>query len=452
MLRNQLQGSAAPSIPGFASRIYGAYVLGILTAVYTFSCVDRALLGIIQEPVKIEFSLTDLQLGLLGGPAFALLYTLLGLPIARLAERSNRIAIIAVCACLWSVMTAISGLAASFAFLFAARIGVSIGEAGCSPPATSVIADYSPPELRARAMSVYSLAVPFGSIIAAVGGGWIAQHYGWRNTFLWLGAPGVALAAVLWLTTREPARTTPAEEAGNFRSTMAVLARKPSYWHVAFGSALAAFVGYGVKQYLTSFLIRSHSLTLLQGATVVAVALGICSAIGVYFSGHVIYRYSKRYPRILVWLPALGLALATPLFLLVFHLKAIGPAFTALLLASATHVFYMGPMFAVCQGVAPPRMRATALAVTLVLVNLIGYGLGPPVIGALSDMLANASLAAQGITRNLCSTTTAQTTCAAALGTGLRLSMMVASCVQLWAALHFILAMRSLKRDWSPNG
>src|SRR5688572_13962451 len=198
--------ATAPAFQGFGSKTYRAYVLGALLVVYTFNFIDRVVIGIIGEPIKIEFGLTDFQLGLLGGPMFAVLYTLLGIPIARLAERSNRMTILAICLAIWSAMTAACGLALSYVQLCAARIGVSIGEAGCTPPANSVIADYFPADRRATALSIYALGIPIGSMIAAVGGGWIATEVGWREAFIWLGVPGVLLAVIVKLTVKEPPR------------------------------------------------------------------------------------------------------------------------------------------------------------------------------------------------------------------------------------------------------
>lgn len=442
--------TAAPAFQGHGTKNYRAYVLGALLIVYTFNFIDRVVIGIIQEPIKAEFGLTDFQLGLLGGPAFAILYTLLGIPIARLAERTNRMTVLSVCVGLWSLMTAACGFAVNYATLFAARVGVSIGEAGCTPPANSVISDYFPAERRASALSIYALGIPLGSMIAAVGGGWIATEVGWREAFIWLGVPGVLLALIVKLTVKEPPRAAPKTEAPSFVSAVAALIKKPTFWNVAFGSALASFVGYGVGQYLTSFMIRTHNFSLFNAAVIIGVILGLCAAIGTFTSGFLADRISKRHPNALSWLPALGFAIATPLYLLAFVLPNFWWAMPALMVAAITHYFYLGPMYAVTQGVVEPRMRATAVAVLLFVVNLLGYGLGPPVIGALSDYLANTQLAPLGLSIELCADQAQRgnAQCASGAETGLRWAMMVGVCIYLWAGVHFLLSARTLRRDW----
>jgi predicted MFS family arabinose efflux permease len=433
---------------GYGDKTYRGYVLGALLVVYTFNFIDRIIVGIIQEPIKAEFGLTDFQLGLLGGPAFAILYTLLGIPIARFAERHNRMTILSICLALWSLMTAACGFAASYAHLLVARIGVSVGEAGCTPPANSVISDYFPADRRASALSIYALGIPIGSMIAAVGGGWIATEVGWREAFIWLGVPGVALAVIVKLTVKEPPRSAPKAQAPSFLAAFSALAKKPSFWHVAFGSALASFVGYGVGQYLTSFMIRTHGFSLFQAASLIGVVLGLCAAIGTFSSGFLADRISKRHPNALAWLPALGFFLATPLYLLSFIAPTIWLAMPALMLGAIVHYFYLGPMYAITQGVVAPLVRATAVAVLLFIVNLIGYGMGPPAIGALSDWLANGQLALSGLSPDMCATRSGDAQCAAAVETGLRWAMMIGVLGYLWAGLHFLLSARTLRRDW----
>ena len=440
--------AAAPAFQGYGTKNYRAYVLGALLVVYTFNFIDRVVIGIIQEPIKQEFGLTDFQLGLLGGPAFAVLYTLLGIPIARFAERHNRMTILAICLGVWSAFTAACGFAINYATLFAARVGVSIGEAGCTPPANSVISDYFPPERRATALSIYALGIPIGSMIAAVGGGWIATEVGWREAFIWLGIPGVLLAVIVKLTVKEPPRSAPKGDTPSFFAALGELAKKPTFWYVALGSALASFVGYGVGQYLTSFMIRTHGFTLFEGATLVGVVLGLCAAIGTFSSGFLADRISKRHPNALSWLPALGFAIATPMYLLAFVLPNIWLAMPALMIGAVTHYFYLGPMYAVTQGVVAPRTRATAVAVLLFIVNLIGYGMGPPAIGALSDFLAQGQLALSGLTPAICAERTRAAAGAAGIEVGLRWSMMIGVCGYLLAGLLFLLSARSLRRDW----
>jgi MFS family permease len=445
-----MSDAAAPTTAfhGFGTKTYRAYVLGALLVVYTFNFIDRVVVAILSEPIKLEFGLTDFQLGLLGGPAFAILYTLLGIPIARFAERHNRMTILSICLALWSAMTAACGFAVNYATLLAARVGVSIGEAGCTPAANSVISDYFPPNRRATALSIYALGIPIGSMIAAIGGGWIATEVGWREAFIWLGVPGVLLALIVKLTVKEPPRSAPKGETPSFFAAFAALAKKPTFWHVAFGSALASFVGYGVGQYLTSFMIRTHGFTLFEGAMLVGIVLGLCAAIGTFLSGFLPDLISKRHPNALAWLPALGLAVSPPFYVLGFMLPNIWLAMPLIMVGAVVHYFYLGPMYAVTQGVVVPRMRATAVAVLLFIVNLLGYGLGPPAIGALSDFLAGGQLAAAGLTPEICAERSGDAQCASGVETGLRWAMMIGVCGYAWAGLHFFLSARTLRRDW----
>ncbi len=500
--------AAAPAFTGYSTKSYRAYVLGALLLVYTFNFIDRVVIGILQEPIKTELGLSDFQLGLLGGPAFALLYTLLGIPIARLAERANRVVILVLGVALWSAMTAACGFARelligaspvgaeapglaalfgavtservvqdtvyyympAFMVLLAARVGVGIGEAACTPPAQSVISDYFPSDRRATALSIYALGIPIGSMIAAVGGGWIATEIGWRQAFVMLGLPGLLLALIVFLTVKEPPRAASKDGAPSFFAAFGALAKKTTFWHVAFGSALASFVGYGVGQYLTSFMIRTHHLTLFEASMLIGVVLGLCAAIGTFLSGFLSDRIARRHPNALAWLPALGFAIATPLYLLAFFMPNMWsggtfniatPVFTGpvtiaslwlaappLMIAAICHYFYLGPMYAVTQGVVAPRMRATAVAVLLFIVNLIGYGMGPPAIGALSDFLAGGLLAQSGLSLEACAGRTGDPVCAAGQATGLEWAMMIGVLGYLWAGLHFLLAARTMRRDW----
>lgn len=413
---------------GYGSKAYRSYVLGGLLLLFTFNFIDRILLGIVQEPIKQEFGLQDWQLGLLGGPAFALLYTFLGIPIARLAETRSRVNIISISVALWSAMTAACGLATGYWQLLAARIGVSIGEAGCTPPAHSMLSDYYPPQQRTTALAIYALGIPFGSAIAGLAGGWLAQTYSWRAAFLVLGLPGLILALLTRWTIKEPPRRGAGTPAPPFIQALLALLAKPAFTHVAFGGSLVSFYGYGAAQFLPSFLIRTHGLSLMQASWVFAGILAVFVAFGTFMGGALTDRLIRRDLRYMVWLPALGLMLAVPLYLSTYFVSSLVWAFVPLCLGSIAHYSYLGPMYAVTQSVAPPLVRATATAVLLFIVNLIGYGLGPPALGALSTFFSQTAGAANG----------------------LRYALMADTCMLLWAALHFLLAARSLKRDIVP--
>ncbi|MEQ9315514.1 MAG: MFS transporter [Henriciella sp.] len=471
---------------GFGTKQYRAYVLTSLLVVYIFNFIDRTIINILTEPIKLDFGVEDWQMGLLGGPAFAFLYTFLGIPIARGAERFNRVIIITVAVALWSLFTAVCGFAMSFLVLFLFRVGVSIGEAGCTPPAQSLIADYFTPKSRATAVSIYALGVPLGGMLASVFGGqlagldgaafgnWIssiglgglfsgvdwASVKGWRIAFVMVGVPGLLVALIVFLTIKEPPRgyTDPKSlqglEKASFGEALKVLASKPAYWHVVTGAMLASFVGYGVGQFTTSFLIRTHGLTIQQASLLFGIILGVMAAVGVFSSGYLADRMSQRHPNALSWLPALGMGISVPLYAFGFLADNLWLAMPPLMAAATLHYFYLGPMYAVAGGVVDSRMRATSVAITLFVVNLLGYGLGPPIIGILSTFLKSMFLSGAdlGLTLDACKDLaglgSAETAaCTSADARGLQWSIIIFICGYGWAALHYLLAGRTLQRD-----
>ena len=446
---------AAQSFQGYGSKSYRAYVLGALLVIYTFNFVDRILLGVVQEEVGRDLHIGDFQLGLLGGPAFAVLYTLMGIPIARYAERHNRISIVAIGAAVWSVMTAACGFANNFLQLTLARIGVGIGEAACTPPSHSVISDYFPASRRASALGIWALGIPIGTMLAAVGGGWLVANVDWRAAFWLLGAPGLLAALALRLTVREPPRSGEATTAPSFSETVKALLAKRSFWHIAIAGALMSFVGYSTAQFLRSYIVRNFDLGPtpqiegLNAAYAFGAIAGFAVAIGTFLGGFLSDRLSHRYPRVYAWLPMLGVLVAAPLYLLSFTQTSFWPAFAILMVAPIFHYLYLGPGFAVIQSIAAPRMRATSTAVLLLIMNLIGYGLGPPVMGALSDFFANSELTALGLSVAACKAdpATAAAACAPAMAHGLKYAMMCVVSVLFWPALHFWLAGRTLLKD-----
>lgn len=492
---------AAPASEGFGTPGYRSYVLGALLVVYIFNFIDRTIINILTEPIKLTFGLEDWQMGLLGGPAFAVLYTFIGIPIARVSERYNRVIIIASAVAIWSLFTALCGFAMSFLMLFLFRVGVSIGEAGCTPPAQSLIADYFKPSRRATAVSVYALGVPLGGMLASIFGGQLAgmegaqfgsfvdaiglgflfgnldwtQVEGWRVAFVVVGVPGLLVSLLVWRTIKEPPRgyTDPAAlqglEKASFREALAVLIKKPAYRHIVFGATLASFIGYGVGQFTTSFLLRTHGLTIQQASLLYGVVLGLMAAIGVFSSGWLADKMSQRYPNALSWLPALGMGLSVPLYAFGFLMPNLWLAVPALMIAAMIHYFYLGPMYAVSGGVVDSRMRATSVAITLFVVNLLGYGLGPPLIGILSTYLKTMFLEGEGLglTLDACQplllrgaegqallTEAEQASlaaCSNAEALGLQWSIVIFSCIYGWAALHYLLAGRTLQRDMVAN-
>ncbi len=412
------------------SPAYLRYALGLLCAVYIVNFVDRQVLSILLQSIKDDLGLTDLQLGLLSGTAFGLFYATLGIPIARLADRFSRKGVIAICLTIWSGMTALCGTASGFATLLLYRVGVGVGEAGGSPPAHSMISDYFPPEKRATALGIFSLGVPFGILVGFLAGGWLDQALGWRNAFILVGLPGLVLAAVVALTLREPVRggseglAMGDGEAPTAFEVIRYLWSLRSFRHVSLGSALYAFVGYSSTNWMPSFLARSHDME--QGAigTALALIIGLGGGAGIYLGGVLADRLGRTSETGVVKVPMWSVLLAFPPGFAVF----LSPNLTVVLAAFVAPAFlglmYQAPAFAVTQSLATPKMRATAAAVLLFVINIIGLALGPPVTGVISDLLEPR------------------------FGDdSLRYALLIVSAVLMWSALHFHLAARSLPAD-----
>ncbi|MBA6412676.1 MFS transporter [Parahaliea sp. F7430] len=392
---------------GFGTPAYRHFVLVTLTLVYTLNFIDRVLIGVVAQPIIEEFRLQDWQFGLLSGFGFALMYTLAGIPLARLSERYNRVRIIAASVVVWSAMTALCGLAGSFAALLIFRIGVGIGEAGCTPPANSLIADYFPPRSRARALATYTLGITIGGVLANAFGGPLAEMFSWREAFLVLGVPGILIGIAVLFIVREPPRGyadppgTPVLEDLGFRASLAELAAKRSYWLNAIAASTVSFAGYGMLNFQAAFFQRSHDLSVAEVATQVAVPLGLTASLGAFGAGYLTERISARYPNAVAWIPGYGLLLAAPIYFLAFSAESLGSAVAFMLLGSILHYSFLGAQYTICQGVVSMRSRATAVALLLFIINLLGYGLGPLAVGLLSDWLMSAELASSPFSAEL---------------------------------------------------
>jgi MFS family permease len=411
------------------SRAYLRYALGLLCLVYVVNFVDRQILAILLQSIKEDLALSDTQLGLLSGTAFGIFYATLGVPIARIADRVSRKWVIAVCLALWSAMTALCGTAAGFASLLVYRIGVGVGEAGGSPPAHSLISDYFPPERRATALAIFSLGVPFGILLGFLAGGFLNEALGWRAAFVVVGLPGVILAAIVAATLREPPRghsegLTSSGPSPSAWRVIAFLFESRSFRHLSFASALYAFVGYSVISWAPSFLIRSHGMSAGEAGAWLSLVIGIGGGIGNYAGGVLADRWAERDPRGRALLPALSMACAFPFSVGIWLTDSRALALVLLVAPTALGLMYQAPAFAVTQFLATPRMRATAAAVLLFVINIIGLALGPWATGALSDALAPRAGA-----------------------DSLRYALCAVSFLLAWSALHFFLASRSLAGD-----
>lgn len=406
------------------------YALGLLTVVYAFNFIDRQLIAILQESIKEELLLTDGQLGLLAGFAFAVFYVTAGIPIARWADRSNRRNIVAGSVFIWSFMTAVSGYAQNYIQLLLARIGVGVGEAGGSPPSHSIISDIFPPERRATALGVYSTGVNIGILFGFLLGGWLNEFFGWRTAFVVVGLPGIALAVLVAVTLREPIRGISEKHAVEaqsvpFSDVIRLLWSRRTFRHMAFAAALNAFAGYGSASWTASFMIRSHEMTTGELGTWLAMITGVGGAIGVVLGGVIADRLSLGNKRWYMWVPAIAGAISVPFIAAVYLVDG---AYSALLLSiipGMLHNVYLGNTIATTHALVGLRMRALSSAILFLILNLIGLGLGPLLVGMLSDFLQPTF----GVH-------------------SLRQAMLyLLPLVMAWSACHFLLAARSLPED-----
>ena len=367
-------------------------VLVILTLVYTFNFIDRQILVILQEPIKLELGLSDAQLGLLTGFSFALVYVTAGIPIAWLADRSNRRNIVAASLAFWSAMTALSGLVQNFGQLLAARLGVGIGEAGGSPPSHSMISDYFPPQNRGTALSFYSMGIYVGILFGYAAGGWIAENFGWRTAFFLVGIPGIAYALLVLWVVKEPRRGrwdeggTPPKS--SFKQTWDCLRQRPTFWWISIGCAFSAFISYGNGNFMPSFLIRSHGMSLTEVGLALGLIAGISGAVGTFLGGFLADKLGVRDVRWYLWIPMLG-GLGS---LLPAYYTLLGDNKTLIIAAMVPSqilsTLYLGPCIATCHNLVSPGMRAMASAILFFVLNMIGLGLGPLTVGLLSDSFA----------------------------------------------------------------
>ncbi len=406
------------------------YALGLLTIVYTFNFIDRQLLAILQESIKAELSLSDSQLGLLTGFAFAIFYVTAGIPIARWADRSNRRNIVALSLFIWSGMTALSGYVQNFVQLLLARIGVGVGEAGGSPPSHSMISDIFPPNRRATAIGFYSMGVNIGILFGFLAGGWLNEFFGWRVAFLVVGIPGVALAPLLRLTLREPIRGLHDNTSANpvpvpFGEVLRVLRTRRTFIHMALGAGLNAFCGYGIANWTASFMIRSYQMPTGELGTWLAAIIGLGGAVSVFLGGMLADRLAPRDQRWYTWVPCIAGFVAVPFMAAVYLVDGPYLALGMSIVPGLLFQTYLGNTIATTHAIVGPRMRATASALLFLVINIIGLGAGPYTVGLVSDLLGPT------------------------LGSeSLRYAMLyVLPPVMTWSAVHFWLASKSLRED-----
>jgi len=403
--------AAPPVTPAVSAQPFSAsytrYAMFLLLGIYIVNFLDRAVVNILAEPIKNDLGLADWQLGLMSGLAFAIFYTVLGIPIARLAERKNRPMIIGTAVAAWSGFTVLSGAAHNFVQLVLCRIGVGIGEAGCTPPAHSLIADYVPKEKRASALAFYAMGTPLGGLLGLVMGGLVADAFGWRWAFVVAGAPGILFALLAWFTLKEPRKVMAQHSAAiqatqaSFGETLKYLGTKKTFWLIALGSAIKAFIGYGHAPFTASFFLRVHgeevanlaSMFDLKSVGFLGLALGLmggtAGAISSYLGGQIADRYAKTDLRGYVSVPAIASLLAVPIYIIAVSVPSASLALWILVINGLIGSLWYGPVYAIGQSIVPPHMRATTSAILLFTINLIGLGLGPLAVGILSDVMSN---------------------------------------------------------------
>ncbi|MDE1466485.1 spinster family MFS transporter [Aurantiacibacter sp. D1-12] len=407
-------------------------VLVMLLVVYIFNFVDRQILSILAAPIQADLQLDDAEMGLLGGIAFALLYSTMAVPLAALADRTSRSWVIAVSLAAWSGFTALCGLAQNFWHIFLARLGVGIGEAGGVAPSYALIGDYFPSERRATALSVYSLGIPIGSGLGVLMGGYIAATVDWRTAFFTVGLAGIVIVPIFKLLVRDKAKPeavpdTPmdAHAQPTLKETAAVLARKRSFWFLSFGAAMSSMLGYGIAFWLPSLLIRSFGFDLVQASQFFGALLLIGGVTGVMAGGLLADRLGGRDRAFYSWLPGVGFFLGAPLFAAGISSDNAQLAFILFLLPQALSYIWLGPVLSAIQHLVVPAARSTASALFLLINNLIGLGGGIYALGALSDFLT--PFYAEE---------------------ALRYSMLYALGLYAVAAILMALAGPSLRRDW----
>lgn len=437
-----------------------ALMLSMLVLIYTCNFVDRTILATLGQAIKLDLLISDAQLGLLQGLAFAAFYTTLGIPLARLSERVNRVSLISICLILWSAMTALCGAAQNYWQLFLCRVGVGIGEAGCSPPAHSLISDLYEPRKRATALAVYSFGIPLGTMVGAVMGGWLVEHFSWRVAMVVVGLPGVALALVFRMLAREPVRgaaderIVEAEAPPSIRETARHLFGHRAFLHITIGATLVGFVGYGTGTFAYAYFIRMFELRYAELGLVYGLVGGLSAGLGTLLGGWMSDWAGKRRVSWYALLPAIGLLVATPTYILAFTQADWKMAMAWMLLPGLFHYAYIGPTLGTMHNLALPRMRATATALFFVVVNLVGLGLGPYATGALIDWAAARRFAGTGLGEfaTQCvggvgaahAEAALKSACKAATAQGTQDGIVLMLLVFLWAAAHYLIAARHM--------
>lgn len=399
-----------------------------LMLVYALNQLDRQIINILLQPIKQDLALNDAQAGLLAGLAFALFYSTLGIPLARWADRGNRVSIISLSVLVWSGMTALCGMTTNFVQLLLARIGVGVGEAGCAPASHSLLADYYAPSERSRGLALFTLGTPLGASLGVLIGGIVNQYYGWRAAFLVVGLPGLLMSLVAWRLVTEPRGlglgSVGAPPQVPFKVVMAKLLGTRSFVHICLAVTIFCLSAYSIAVWGASFQMRTYGVDTAVLGPAMALMGFVAGLLGIGLGGWLGDKLGARDPRWLVWIPAIALLIGIPFSLMSLFAPTWQLSLAGFIVPLAALYIYAGPVFGLIQTLMPPNMRAMAVSLFLLVTNLIGMGAGPVFTGIVSDLAGGSGSAA-----------------------GLRFALAVSLVFNLWGAMHFWLASRSLRHD-----
>ncbi len=450
----------------YGSFPYRTYVLLTLTVVYTFNFIDRILISVVSVPIINEFGLSQFQFGLLSGIGFALFYTLLGIPIANLSEKVSRKLIIGVCVILWSLATVLCGFATGFVTLLLARMLVGVGEAGCTPPANSMISDYYTPLARPTALGIYAMGVTAGGLLAQIFGGVILDFFSWREAFIYVGAPGIVLGLLVLFTIKEPPRGysdppgAPKVDRARFPEAIREIFSKQTFWIMTAGATLAAFAGYSLTGLQPQHVVFTHGFTPAETALMFMAPVGLAATLGAFLGGYLTEQASKSSATAATWVPAVAFFLCAPVYATAFLLGNSTAMLVALMVASMFQYFYLGAQYNIAQAVVSLRVRATSIAILLFVVNLIGYGVGPPTMGIVADTLTSGWIASSDFAGQITATCSLTDTslsdellgaCRDARAYGVKWACVVATLLFVLAGIFFLLSGRTFLRDLYVN-
>ena len=406
------------------------YVLGIMCLGYAINIADRYVVSTVLEPMRISLHLTDQGINFLTGPTLAVFYVTLGIPLSQLADRSNRRNILAASLVAWSAMTAFCGLSANYVQFMLARIGVGVGEAGGTPPANSIIADCFPAARRPMAMTIFALGAPLGAYMGADMAGWVADHYGWRAAFLALGVPGLILGVIVFLTIREPKRgqkdAVEVSDHPSLTQSLTFLWKQKAAFHVVMGGGVSALWGWGLMWFTPTFLQRTYHLSVGQAGAVVGPIHLIAGSIASVVTAILLGTNAFKDPRRVVLFLFLGVGLATIPSIITYFTHDLRLATAMLWIFIPAIYFYIGPAMALLQNLSPPRMRATFIAVSLLVANLFNLVVAPQGVAFISDTLAGK---------------------AGADAASLRIALLILAPSGFWAAWHYWAASRTIISD-----